>query len=395
MLDMEGVTLSNVETPIIEEDDNIEDQVVPLSPSIHRGMPPTMREEAPNIQGQSLQTLYLKNLMTIDMQQNLEKKLLIKVPKDITKTSLNIRCYNTIASPKYVALLIPTTKGKQLLEKWEPEAMLTNVNLDFSLAPGGTSSSQEILSMKILLWNCRAIRMDDHESILRALDFTDVIQVPAVGYSGGITLFWRNTEITIEKDVLTEQEIHSTIEVSSNAPKFSLSIIYAKNKYSYRKMLWNSLRNVVSTKNGPWLVCGDFNEITNASEKLGGRPINNSKCSSFINYLDDMGMMDLGFTGQKYTWTIKHKNNKTLIMERLDRFLSNNDTPRRNKVFRFKTMWLRHPGFPNVVQNCWNQYLDYNTNQISFTDAVKQWNKEMFGNIFKQKDKILKWINGL
>ncbi|KAK6775884.1 hypothetical protein RDI58_026885 [Solanum bulbocastanum] len=132
MLDMEGVTLSNVETPIIEEDDNMEDQVVPLSPSIHRGMPPTMREEAPNIQGQSLQTLYLKNPMTIDMQQNLEKKLLIKVPKDITKTSLNIRCYNTIASPKYVALLIPTTKGKQLLEKWEPEAMLANVNLDFS-----------------------------------------------------------------------------------------------------------------------------------------------------------------------------------------------------------------------------------------------------------------------
>ncbi|KAH0776362.1 hypothetical protein KY290_007773 [Solanum tuberosum] len=165
MLDMEGVTLSNVETPIIEEDDNVEDQVFPqlhmreLSPSIHRRMPPTMREEAPNIQGQSLQTLYLKNLMTIDMQQNLEKKLLIKVPKGITKTSLNIRCYNTIASPKYVALLIPTTKGKQLLEKWEPEAMLTNVNLDFSLAPGGTSSSQEILSMNMLLWNCKAVIM--------------------------------------------------------------------------------------------------------------------------------------------------------------------------------------------------------------------------------------------
>lgn len=36
-----------------------------------------------------------------------------------------------------------------------------------------------------------------------------------------------------------------------------------------------------------------------------------------------MGMIDLGFTSQTYTWTNKHKNDKTFIMERLDRFLSN------------------------------------------------------------------------
>ncbi|KAK6786509.1 hypothetical protein RDI58_015034 [Solanum bulbocastanum] len=140
-----------------------------------------------------------------------------------------------------------------------------------------------------------------------------------VGYYGGIALFWRSIEVTIEPFILTEQEIYTTIKVSSTTNKWNFST------YTYRKTLWESLRNVATKITSPWLVYGDFNEVTNASEKLGGKPINNTKCSSFIRCLDDMNMIDLGFTGQKYTRTNKHKNNKTLIMERLDHFLSNHD----------------------------------------------------------------------
>lgn len=119
----------------------------------------------------------------------------------------------------------------------------------------------------------RETRMEDHNKILQDLDFTDVIQVPATGYSGGIALFWKNTEVTIELYALTEQKIHSTIEVSSKSPKFFFTIIYAKNTYSFRKILWDYIRNISTTINGPWLVCGNSNEVTNASEKLGGRPL--------------------------------------------------------------------------------------------------------------------------
>lgn len=51
--------------------------------------------------------------------------------------------------------------------------------------------------------------------------------------------------------------------------------------------------------NSPWLVRRDFNEITNASEKLrggGGEPVKNNKISYFINFLDDMEIINLGFT---------------------------------------------------------------------------------------------------
>ncbi|KAG5614400.1 hypothetical protein H5410_014224 [Solanum commersonii] len=195
------------------------------------------------------------------------------------------------------------------------------------MTPGGSSNSQEGITMKMLLWNSRGApnsnfmnnmcaliecnnptilahtetRMEDHDNLLTTLDFTDVIQIPMIGYLGGIVLFWKSSEVTIEPFMLIEHEIHTTIKVSTTFPKWHISIVYAKNSYNHRKILWKNLRNITTSITGPWLVCGDFNEVTNALEKLGGRPINNTKCSAFINCLDDMNMIDLGFTGLKYT----------------------------------------------------------------------------------------------
>lgn len=70
--------------------------------------------------------------------------------------------------------------------------------------------------------------MKDHDNLLQALESTDVIQVPALIYSGGNALFWKSSEITIKPFDLTNHDIHLTIEVSSKTPKFFFSVIYAK-----------------------------------------------------------------------------------------------------------------------------------------------------------------------
>lgn len=177
--------------------------------------------------------------------------------------------------------------------------------------------------MKLLIWNCRGAnnanftknmcilmechnitilaltktRMEDHNKILHAPDFINVV----AGYSGRIALFWRNSKITIQPFVLTEQGIHNTILVSTSFPKGYISIIYSKNTTIHRKILWDNLRNTTTQIKTPWLFCEDFNEITSASDKLEGIPIKNSKRSNFISCLGDMYMTDLGFTGQKHT----------------------------------------------------------------------------------------------
>lgn len=55
------------------------------------------------------------------------------------------------------------------------------------------------------------------------MDFNDVRQIPAIWYSGGITQYLKNSEVTIEPFVITKQESNMTIEVSMTSPKWHIS----------------------------------------------------------------------------------------------------------------------------------------------------------------------------
>ena len=56
----------------------------------------------------------------------------------------------------------------------------------------------------------------------------------------------------------------------------------------------------------------------------GGNRPSNSRIQEFRNCLNACNMIDLGFSGPKYTWRNCHDMN-SLIMERLDRVLANPD----------------------------------------------------------------------
>lgn len=74
---------------------------------------------------------------------------------------------------------------------------------------------------------------------------------------------------------------------------------------------------------GPWLCLGNFNAIMNQYEKWGGRPVGSSSIGNALNqFLWNSGMLDLGFSGNPYTWT-NGREGRGLIMERLDRGVAN------------------------------------------------------------------------
>ena len=47
----------------------------------------------------------------------------------------------------------------------------------------------------------------------------------------------------------------------------------------------------------PWICAGDFNEITRAHEKLGGRLRPFRQMQEFRDVLDECGFRDLGYVG--------------------------------------------------------------------------------------------------
>ncbi|KAL4644143.1 hypothetical protein ACB092_02G142600 [Castanea dentata] len=51
----------------------------------------------------------------------------------------------------------------------------------------------------------------------------------------------------------------------------------------------------------PWLCAGDFNELVQSEEKLGGNRISHNQMQLFQDANDACGFIDLGYSGSKFT----------------------------------------------------------------------------------------------
>ena len=97
--------------------------------------------------------------------------------------------------------------------------------------------------------------------------------------------------------------MHAMIKVRNSKLFWLLSTIYASPRISERFILWNNLTNVAKAQSLLWIMMGDFNEVLMSDDKFSGRPINFRCAMKFQNFLDTYGMMDMGFSGNSFTWT--------------------------------------------------------------------------------------------
>lgn len=65
------------------------------------------------------------------------------------------------------------------------------------------------------------------------------------------------------------------------------------------------------------ILIGDFNQLSSLEDKFGGSPIIRGG-ERFNEWLIDTGVIEVPFSGPRFTWTNKREGRK-LIMERLDR----------------------------------------------------------------------------
>jgi hypothetical protein len=66
---------------------------------------------------------------------------------------------------------------------------------------------------------------------------------------------------------------------------------------------WEFLRFMRTQWDGPWICCGDFNEVLSQDEHLGPRDRTEAHISAFQECLQDRQLRDLGYEGPKYTWS--------------------------------------------------------------------------------------------
>ena len=199
--------------------------------------------------------------------------------------------------------------------------------------------------------------------------------------------------------------------------------IYASPCLTERKLLWSNIEEVGQLHSLPWLMVGDFNEVLCAEDKFGGNQININRTMAFKACLDSSNFVDLGFAGPKFTWSNKRQITD-LILERIGRCLANplwrilypeaavTHLPRTfsdhhpvlielsrlnfntlNKPFRFQSMWLMHLDFPRIVKEAWLENNPLQVTISNFAVKAKKWNREVFGNMFAKKRRVLARLN--
>ncbi|KAJ6418599.1 hypothetical protein OIU84_001878 [Salix udensis] len=150
------------------------------------------------------------------------------------------------------------------------------------------------------------------------LGFSHYHIVDAIGYSGGVWLLWNGSSVSLQVIAHASQSITALVHVRNKC--WLLTVVYANSNPRIRESLWTYFDGLAKTSNLPWLVMGDFNDISCASEKCGGNF--DSRGSAFVDWIGRNQLIDLGFSGSKFTWCNK-RNVEGIIWKRIDRGLSN------------------------------------------------------------------------
>ncbi|XP_028055175.1 uncharacterized protein LOC114259367 [Camellia sinensis] len=201
-----------------------------------------------------------------------------------------------------------------------------------------------------------------------------------------------NLTTPIDKDILihfTNSISDITNSVISFTPvpidpedyeEWVLATVYASHNPNpnLREQLWQDLEDVVDTMQQPWLVAGDFNDYANQRERRSfSTNHNTSRTQKFLDQVNRCNLIDLGSSGPRMMWT-NNRQGLANTMERLDRALCNAE---------WRTM------FPDAIVRVLPRTYSDHSPLIVYTQVTK-WNKEVFGNIFKCKRRLLARIEG-
>lgn len=301
--------------------------------------------------------------------------------------------------------------------------------------------------MRIICWNCRGVgnpqavnamvdivqyykpsilflmetkangvRMEQIKSLLR---FSHCFSVDCVGIGGGLSLMWKD-DVKLAITGYCSNFIDSTIGDGSDCWRFTG--FYGCPESGRRRTSWNLLRALADRSQLPWLCSGDYNDIADPLEKVGGPLRCISLINGFRNALADANLNDIQAVGSFLSYTYREGTDQC-SKERLDRACSNatwdarfpdaissnlvapvsDHTPllietvgtqvrEDNRRFRFDNSWLEDDELGEVVLTSWQQGLglDFIQRKDQLVKRVQYWGKNRNRMRWLQKERIKK-----
>ncbi|KAG7563477.1 Zinc knuckle CX2CX4HX4C [Arabidopsis suecica] len=239
------------------------------------------------------------------------------------------------------------------------------------------------------------------------LDF----RFPPQGLSGGLALFWKE-DISLE--ILDSSANLIDVKFKHKQSSFHTTFIYGPPQKENRGAFWDQLGALGESRDSAWVLTGDFNDILDNSEKIGGPPRHEGSFLHFRSFVSQQGLWDVKHTGDALSW--RGMRYEHFIRSRLDRTIANAawtemfpsgwcsylryegsdhrplitffDTSRSKKrgLFRFDRRLRQNPEIREIIDECWNNPI--HSSVLAKTNACRQgivkWSKSQFANSSQQ-----------
>lgn len=268
------------------------------------------------------------------------------------------------------------------------------------------------------------------KSVAKAWPGAQVTAVEAQGASGGLAILWDASKIQLQNIHANKYFIQAIFHILGTNTYGHLTNVYFPQESQKKEEILDTLSHLNSDRLYPlWLAGGDFNMIASLEERQGGRCRFNRDGSLLKDFINNNWLIDVSTSNGLYTWTNKRAK-PMQIASRLDRFLISDNAIHTggeflahivpfsgsdhwpvalqwnrpgtsiNRPFRFEAFWLSHPEFKEFIQTTWQTCnpmaptkMARFQKKIKFLKGeIKKWNKNTFGNIFKEKEILIQEI---
>lgn len=122
---------------------------------------------------------------------------------------------------------------------------------------------------------------------------TNHFTVPLLGLSGGLLLSWKDH---VEVEILESSSNFIDTKITTGVESTFVTFLYGAPRQEDRAALWTQLTSLGSNRDEAWLVTGDFNELLDNSEKIGGPARWEGSFVAFRSFITQSGLWDLQHT---------------------------------------------------------------------------------------------------
>ncbi|KAM0829701.1 hypothetical protein ACQ4PT_066715 [Festuca glaucescens] len=261
------------------------------------------------------------------------------------------------------------------------------------------------------------------QQFMWSLGYTNSLGVSSEGQSGGLVLYWMQPYAVSLRG--SNSHCVDVIVTGESGVEWRVSFIYGEPRREKRQEFWDFMHSLSTQWSGPWICCGDFNEVLCQEEHFGSSGHSDTQIRLFKECLEDCSLSDLGFSGPMFTWTNKQEADCN-VRVRLDRVVANGefmhlyddfyvenvitttsdhyalfiDMKKHSNLnvnqpvkmgFKYEAAWLRSPDYRPRLERTWESNSVGSVSlQSTWTklqrvsNSLAQWSKDTFGAVRKE-----------